>query len=443
MNGRDFLNEIDADAGSLDEIISLDPDTSGPFGIDVSTDGDGDGDSDDAGASINIDATLKNALAISAQAHAREIAKTRQAQGKPVTVKDMTDMATAQALKASRKAAAEAALKNGTIRIAPRKTPAANGARKKIDFGLMPSSSYQSTNRETKDLRNETIAAFKRLHGNQATIEEPGYYYSTFEVPFNGDGTASMGGLTIASGTEFFCFTEAIGQTTTRLGNAYTVGVVDTDLQNPGTQTYTDQVFVIERVSMRVRGLRPQYRPSDLTGLTLSALQLDALSGKAMVWDDAGIMMPREIFHDEDAACLLAKELQAASTLSFQWNDSGIGGASMARNIPIGTYQEIPEFGSRNVDLTSGGAGSSVLDLPRGYIWTLNQAFQASTDSGGNGIFRGRLKTDSTIYYPINPIVVSDSGVALVPLAIGVYIELRLFGTSIRMRNKAKVGRNW
>jgi len=311
------------------------------------------------------------------------------------------------------------------------KTGASHGAkkeRKRIIFAPPPApGAIRPRPHAVEEMRNDVIASFKAKHG-QSTVDDRGFYYGTAEIILAGDGSPMDAGL-VAKPGDFPVFQESVDDKKTRLGHPYTVRTIDTNLQNPGELLFPDQVFIIERISARFRGVRVRYNESAVSALPISDARKAALLGKSLLWDDGGIVLPREIFADYSEECLLAKQLAASSVIFAQWKEKGLGGNAKERNILLDTFEQIPSVGGKNLTDTSGG--SHQLDLPQGYIWTLNPRFKLNDDTGGNGLFSVQLVTDHPFYYPINAVDIAGKG-PLVPEQFGIYWEFRLHGTSIR-----------
>ena len=307
--------------------------------------------------------------------------------------------------------------------------------------------------RRMEEFRRYIIDRYKAIHHGDV-IQGPGFYYGTVEAQFETEATAS-GNQAIAKVTVpgsgqanvspiiDTAFGLGIGDTSTSwFGGPHVMNEADTNLQNPGTNLFADELFVIEAISARIRGIRVQYAPADIAAMAAPAstpgtVSHAMVSGQAQLWDQAGEVIPAELFNQFHDACRLAKNLAESSTLHFVWQDKGIGGGGTTTDALIDSYLHVPGSHEQNVRRTAGGAPT--LDLPQGFIWVLDKQFQASRDQGGNGLFDAELHLDESTAFPFVPInvfgLVPGSGIKGgnngVPLGFALYWELRLHGTSL------------
>lgn len=277
-------------------------------------------------------------------------------------------------------------------------------------------------------LHNRVLDHFQARHGKDSGfVEQPGEYWSTAEVIFNVDGDKGLAAASIDKGSDFEAFTEHLGQNNAvRMGQSYTTTTADTNLSHPSQLTYVDEVFMITDISARFGGLRIAYEPGDLTNLGLSGHLQNMVTGKTEVWDQQGLILPKDFFDDCTGELLLLKILRCGAIVSFKWTDTGAGGNAQSKTIVVDTFDKIPITGVRNLKSTSGGARSH--NTKDGYLWTLNNNFELSHDSGGNGLFTAALQVQNDIAMPFTPITIKGSAERLRPVKIGVYIELRLHG---------------
>ena len=315
-----------------------------------------------------------------------------------------------------------------------------------------PSVSY-GRSRRAREFRGDVIARYRRLHGNDVLIG-PGHYYGTIEVQFQIQGTASDGrspGQAVAavvvpsqgSPVVDAAFTLGIGDTSmTWFGGPHVLTAADTNLQNPSTNLFADEVFVIEALSARVRGVRVAYHPSDIAlmlpypaGPAVGSPVYRTLTGQQLVMDLAGQVLPMEMWNQYSDELRLAKTLAECASLHFTWREPGIGGGGRINDVLIDSFLNIPGSDARSLRRTSGGA--QVLDLPSGYIWCLDKNWQYDTVSGGNGLFDAELHLDEPATFTFVPIRVFGSNTVVgtpttvLPAGLALYWELRLFGWSL------------
>lgn len=323
---------------------------------------------------------------------------------------------------------------------------------RRAEAGEETSASY-GRSRRARELRGDVIAKYRRLHGNEVMVG-PGHYYGTIEVKFQVHGTtgtlhspgqaiAAVALSTQTSPVVDSAFVLGIGDTsTTWFGGPHILTASDTNLQNPSTNLFADEVFVIEALSARVRGVRVAYQPSDIalmlpypTGPGVRSPIYNTLTGQQLVMDLAGQVLPAEMWNQHSDELRLAKTLAECASLHFTWREPGIGGGGRVNDVLIDSFLNIPGSGERQLRRTSGGA--PVLDLPSGYIWCLDKQWQYDSASGGNGLFDAELHLDEPATFSFVPIRVFGSNTVVgtpttvLPTGLALYWELRLFGWSL------------
>jgi hypothetical protein len=291
--------------------------------------------------------------------------------------------------------------------------------------------------------RYDVIRRYLELHNGNVSVGE-GYYYCTAQLPFTvecsnaGQASFVMPAVAANSSNNYTGFDFAVGDTVNWIGGNHTLTLADTNLTNPGANIYPDELLIVEWVKFGFKGVRIVY-PNGVYS-TFPTNTAAALAGNLWMFDGEGQFLPQEIFdkynYDE---CRLARLVGEASTLHFQWQDVGLGGTKNTNDIPVLSLQDVPDLGRRptNVRFTSGAAGEGVLQLPRGYIWCLNRAYQANNDEGGNGLFNIALEVTDGAVLPFVPLLPSVSGpgqtptLAQVPTMAAVYWQITVGGTSI------------
>jgi hypothetical protein len=307
--------------------------------------------------------------------------------------------------------------------------------------------------RRMEEFRRYIIDRYRAIHHGDV-IQGPGFYYGTIEANFQTEATASANlalatisvpdsGQSTATPIIDTAFGLGIGDTsTTWFGGPHVMNEADTNLQNPGTNLFADELFIIEAISARIRGVRVQYAPADIEKMAAPAstpgtIANMVVNGKAQLWDQAGQILPAELFNQFHDSCRLAKNLAAAATLHFVWQDKGIGGGGTTTDALIDSYLHVPGSHEMNLRRTSGGAPT--LDLPQGFIWVLDKQFMASREQGGNGLFDAELHLDESTAFPFVPVSVFGlaPGSAVkggnngVPIGFALYWQLRLHGTAL------------
>lgn len=305
--------------------------------------------------------------------------------------------------------------------------------------------------RRMQEFRRDVIDQYKLIHGGNV-IQGIGFYYGTVEVQWLSIGVTSLAptspfaphppfttnnfSVSVTPGNPVIdqTFSLGIGDISrtwfSTTGTPHILNASDTNLQNPGMNLFADEVFIIEAVSARVRGLRIGFSATDIatmlpapTGNTLAMLQ-----GNQMLRDQFGLVVPAELFNQYSDEFRMVRTLEEVATLHFKWTDNMIGGSGKIVDVNIDSFLNVTKE-QRDVKSTSGGA--MTLDLPSGYIWCLDKMWQPNEESGGNGIFDCELQLNESVSYPYMPISVFGSPAPVSPLGIALYWEIRLFGTSL------------
>ena len=276
--------------------------------------------------------------------------------------------------------------------------------------------------RRVIDLRNDVFSEYRRALG-RPVVQTKGFYFGMAEVIFTGEGDKSIAALTLAPSTSTV-FHEAIDVGTTRLGTTHKATPADTNLQNPGENLFPNEKMIITHLSMELAGYRVQYDPSDVGGLKLPQNVLEALSGRQTLFDEDGILLPKEIYDRYTGRSLLAEALNPSGVLYFAWKKRVSGGSNDTKEIFINHLQAIPK---QRKDLHETSGGAALLAMNEGYIWSLNQQ-----QPGQGGLFEARLKTHDNLILPINAVPIPAGGTAFVPKQLGVYFRVTLYGDMIR-----------
>jgi hypothetical protein len=298
---------------------------------------------------------------------------------------------------------------------------------------------HWSRSREMEEFRYDIIGRYFKLHQN-AVERGKGHYYATLEVPFDTVGTKNDAAFTLAPGNPdspvvLSCFDAAIDDTVQWIGGPHVLTPSDTNLQNPGQALWADEVFIIESIEAKFKGLRVKYDTSTMSPAP-QGIYAQMLTAETPVWDANGNILPPDLFNPLSDECRIARALAETTTIYFTWTDKGVGGGRKNNQVLIDSFGHVPNVGRMSLRDTSGGGRT--LDLPRGYIWTLDKQFQASSDTGGNGLFDAEFHVNDTICFPFKPIAVYGAG-PLIPQKLAAYWEIRLWGTSLLPSKAAKL----
>jgi hypothetical protein len=308
-----------------------------------------------------------------------------------------------------------------------------------------------------QDFRFDLIERFAKINGGPKNITEGiGFYYGTIQVPMAVEsypistGSTSNASFVISvpppvngviQPLTYQCFDLAIGQLESEwFGGPHVLDTSDTNLQNPGMNIYPDELYIIEAVSARLKGVRIQYyTPTGVTPVVANPFPTPAnigpvttsmLTGTTPIWDRNSHFLPIEFFNQYDDTNEMARAIAEIATFYFQWDNRGIGGNTDISNRLISRFDAVPGVARTGVTETAGGA--ITLDLPRGFVWCLNQQFQANQDEGGNGVFNAFLAIEQSIVFPFTPIA-NMLGVTgpLVPAGAALEWQFMLHGTSL------------
>ncbi len=295
--------------------------------------------------------------------------------------------------------------------------------------------------------RWDIIERYRRLHGG-AIDAAIGFYYGNLQVPLGIEGPPMNPVFVLnvppPSGTNAnplidSCFDLAIGDVETGwFGGPHVLDLSDTNLQYPGAFLYPDQLFIIEAVSARLKAIRIQYVPvtspqtaPGFPSVTPPSMPITTgiLAGTNPVWDRNSLILPPEFFNQYNDVAELAQAVAMVTTICFAWDDKGVGGAENLAVKPIERMSAVPGVARQTVVETS-GAGLH-LDLPRGYIWCVDRQFQATEDSGGNGLFSAQLRQSASFGFPFTPVTLFGSQGPAMPLGCALEWQLTLHGTSL------------
>jgi hypothetical protein len=250
------------------------------------------------------------------------------------------------------------------------------------------------------------------------TVRHEGHYYYVAEIRFVCLGDANRAFLKVDRNEPVLFFDKAVGDDTTILGNPVKVNLRQTNFQRPSKNTYVASDFLIQTINMEAVGLRVKYEESALSVPGLGNAH-DVLLGRGWVWDDSGLLLPKEIFHDLTRENLLYHSLRASSVLFFNWAKKQAGGNARTTTELIDNLQRIPDVTVKRLSHTSGGA--SALRVKDGYVFT------DDPERSEYGQFTAKLEVQDDIVFPIKPIDLGG-GTAVKPLEVGLYVQLSMNG---------------
>lgn len=298
-----------------------------------------------------------------------------------------------------------------------------------------------------RDYRYDVIERYSATHGGMVDSAR-GFYYGTLQVTFIVDGSLEQGGVFILSPAPQAptppntlnpvvdsCFNLAISQVEPNwFGGAHTLDLSDTNLQNPGQNIYPDECFIVEAVSTDLKAVRISYPNQVGAGAGINTQGLNAntvatINGANPVWDRAGLFLPAQLFNQFDDTCEVAQAVAEVGVISFGWQNLGFGANNTVSTKPVERMKAVPGVARRGMQETSGGALS--LDLPRGYLWMLDQQFQANEDEGGNGLFSAQLGLFTNVSFPFTPISVLGTSAPIMPSGLALEWQITLWGTSL------------
>ncbi|TKC90546.1 hypothetical protein [Polyangium fumosum] len=260
-------------------------------------------------------------------------------------------------------------------------------------------------------------------------MRQDGHYYSVVEIPCKCQGTEKLAWLHIAKG-EYTLFNVAVGESMTFLGNNATVTTNWTNLQRPSKNTYSDQEFLIQSITMQEAGLRVRYDGAEIDKIAGLGEAKGVLTGQAWLWDDAGTFLPKEIFHDFSGENLLYRTVRRSAVVYFNWDKARTGGNATSRKVLIDHLRNVPDTKVRTLSRTSGGA--AVLPVPDGYVFTDNP------ERSEHGAFSAILHIPEDIVFPIKPIDLG-SGTPSRPIEVGLYVQFSLNGVAFEHHKGSSV----
>ncbi|MDI1437095.1 hypothetical protein [Polyangium sorediatum] len=260
-------------------------------------------------------------------------------------------------------------------------------------------------------------------------MRQDGHYYSVVEIPCKCQGTEKLAWLHIAKG-DYTLFNVAVGESMTFLGNNATATTNWTNLQRPSKNTYSDQEFLIQSITMQEAGLRVRYDGSEIDKITGVGEAKGVLTGQAWLWDDAGTFLPKEIFHDFSGENLLYRTVRRSAVVYFNWDKARTGGNATSRKVLIDHLRNVPDTKVRTLSRTSGGA--AVLPVSDGYVFTDNP------ERSEHGAFSAIIHIPEDIVFPIKPIDLGG-GTPIRPIEVGLYVQLSLNGIAFEHHKGSNV----
>lgn len=268
-----------------------------------------------------------------------------------------------------------------------------------------------------------------KRRGDPFVMRQDGHYFSVAEIRCTCEGTATRAWVKIPAGDYRF-FDRSVGDDINFLGTI--PGRVTpnlTNLQRPSKNTYNEQDFLIQSITMQEAGLRVRYDAGEVEQIASIGSAADVLKGKAWLWDDAGAFLPKEVFHDFSGENLLYRALRRSGVLFFNWDKRRVGGNGTTRQVLIDHLRNVPDTKVKSLSRTSGGA--PVLPVPDGYIFTDNP------ERSDEGAFSAVISVYEDIAFPVKPIDIG-TGQPTKPLEIGLYLQLSLNGVSFEHAKRAQ-----
>lgn len=257
--------------------------------------------------------------------------------------------------------------------------------------------------------------------GSQFVMRQDGHFYSVAEIRCKCLGSEKVAWLHIPKG-EYPLFNVAVGESFTLLGNNATVTTNWTNLQRPSKNTYSETEFLIQSITMQEAGLRVRYDGAEIDKVAGLGEAKGVLTGQGWLWDDAGVFLPKEIFHDTSGENLLYRALRRSAVIYFHWDKSQSGASELSRKLLIDHLRNVPDTKVKTLSRTSGGA--AVLPVPDGYVFTDNP------ERNEHGAFNAVIHVPEDIVFPIKPIELG--GVLMRPVEVGLYVQLSLNGIAFQ-----------
>lgn len=264
--------------------------------------------------------------------------------------------------------------------------------------------------------------------GEPFIVNQAGNYYYATEIRCKCEGDENRAWLRIAKG-EYSFFDKAIDDETQYLGNNGKITTDITNFQRPSKNSYLGQEFLIQSISMSEANLRVRYEESAFAGIPGLGGASNLLAGNGWIWDDGGLFLPKEIFHDFSGENLLYRALRRAGVLHFRWEKKAVGGNGTRRDVLVDHLRNIPDVRVRSLARTSGGA--PVLPVPDGYI------FADDPERSEDGAFTAGLILHSDVVFPIKPIDLG-AGKPVKPVEVGLYVQLNLNGIGFQLARRGQ-----
>ena len=273
-----------------------------------------------------------------------------------------------------------------------------------------------------------TLARRWEQRGEPFMLNQAGNYYYASEIRCKCEGDESRAWLRIPKG-EYTFFDKAIDDDCQYLGNNGKVTTDLTNFQRPSKNSTHGQEFLIQTISMSEANLRVRYDENAIAAAPGLGAATNLLTGNAWLWDDGGLFLPSEIFHDFSGENLLYRALRRSGVLHFRWEKRAVGGNGTRRDVLVDHLRNIPDVRVRSLARTSGGA--PVLPVPDGYI------FADDPDRSEDGAFTAAIILHSDVVFPIKPIDLG-SGKPVKPVEVGLYVQLNLNGIGFQLARRGQ-----
>jgi hypothetical protein len=233
------------------------------------------------------------------------------------------------------------------------------------------------------------------------------------------NGAITMGHAVLRAGSTFEFFSYKIGDNIPygTAGATKQATAADTNITKP-KQTNGNEDFIIEGMSLSVRGMRVVY-PSNAYGTSTDNDVVQAYQGQRPMYDPASLAQPPQVGSPFNLENGIANALFPLCEVTFQWDRGKI--------ITIGTLDQIPEGAGKSFLRANGDPRTdNRFRAPEGYVWR--------TQSKPDSEFSVKIATYEALVVPISFVALQGSD-ALTTSATDVCLDvvLRLHGLSLRL----------
>ncbi len=284
--------------------------------------------------------------------------------------------------------------------------------------------------------RRALVKGWNKTYPQIRGIKQRGFYFDTQVIEFSVEGTSPNGVLRLSKKDPLVTwFGNYVEDQVTIFGQPTLKSIADTNLVRLGPNQYPKQIFLIEGVEFVLRAVYIAYDDATINAsAALTPFMKEVLTGKHAVYDDAGIFLPKEFFHDYTEACEMFRALASSTSIWFSFKQQDVGGGAIIRNHLIDVMRALPHVGrgERSVINRETAGGAELPYLRSSYLWNLDQNASNATT------FTAYAAAARDFAFPFIGIDPRFGILPILPIKVGFAVEMRVRGDSIRDKEEVE-----